>query len=76
MQSQAQQVENLISLLHRGVDKSENPNFKYLRIDLEFDEEFNVEMDSTDKEKLNKLSEKAGYKFQTYGSSIIENFCS
>lgn len=75
MQSQSQHVSNLISLLQKGIDKTENPNFEYIRIDTEFDSEFNLSLDETNKELLNKLSKKASKQFQDHGSEVFEKFC-
>lgn len=75
MQGQSQQVQNLISLMQKGIDKSEKDNFTYLRIDTELNESCNIEMDETDKDKLKKLSEKATIAFQSNGTRIIEKFC-
>lgn len=74
MQGQSQQVQNLISLLHKGIDKGEQENFKYLRIDTELNESCNIEMDETDKERLKKLAEKATIEFQNNATNIIKNF--
>jgi len=75
MQSQSQQVNNLISLLKNGIDRSEPDNFTYNRINVDFDSDFDIEMDETDKSSLNKLVEKASIQFQNYGSSVIETYC-
>lgn len=76
MQGQSQQVENLISLLQNGIDseKKHAPEFVYKRINTEFDGTSNIEMDETDKEKLNKLAEKAAFEFCTHASEIIDNY--
>lgn len=74
MQGQSQQVQNLISLLHKGIDKSESENFKYLRIDTELNESSNIEMDETDIEKLKKLAEKATIEFQNNATNILTSF--
>ncbi|OJW82289.1 MAG: patatin [Bacteroidetes bacterium 46-16] len=76
MQGQSQQVQNLISLLLRGIDKQEKENFIYNRIDTDLDETCLIEMDDTDKGRLEKLSEKAHIEFQNHGSNIISRYCS
>ncbi len=76
MQGQSQQVENLISLLQNGIDseKKHIPEFVYKRINTEFDDTSNVEMDETNKGKLTKLAEKATFEFSTHASEIIQTF--
>jgi len=75
MQSQSQQVNNLISLLKNGIDRSEPDNFIYNRINVEFDSDFEIEIDETDRNKLNKLVEKASIQFQNHGTTIIDTYC-
>lgn len=75
MQGQSQQVQNIISLLQNGIDKQEQPNFIYHRIDTELDETCKIEMDETEKFKLNKLAEKATREFQKNASVILHNYC-
>jgi hypothetical protein len=75
MQGQSQQVQNLISLLQRGVDRQEQDNFIYTRIDTELDETCSIELDETNKNKLNKLAEKAHIEFQNNATVVISNFC-
>ncbi|TXJ24959.1 MAG: patatin [Chitinophagaceae bacterium] len=72
MQGQSQQVQNLISLLHRGIDRQEGENFIYKRIDTELDESCSIELDEIKRSKLEKLSEKAGIEFQNSGNEIIK----
>lgn len=74
MQGQSQQVQNLISLMQKGINKEEQDNFTYLRIDTELSESCPIEMDETDKEKLKKLAEKANIEFQNNATNIIKNF--
>lgn len=76
MQGQSQLVENLISLLHVGIDKEEkdSPNFHYQRIETELDETCKIELDETDVKKLEKLKEKAQTAFQNNASSVIQSF--
>ncbi len=76
MQGQSQLVENLISLLHVGIDKEEGhaPNFHYHRIETELDETCKIELDETNVNKLEKLKEKAQTAFQNNASAVIESF--
>ncbi len=74
MQGQSQQVQNLISLMQKGIDKAEEDNFTYLRIDTELNETCNVEMDETSKDIIIKLAEKATIEFQNNATNIIKNF--
>ncbi|MBI3520514.1 MAG: patatin-like phospholipase family protein [Bacteroidetes bacterium] len=74
MQGQTQQVQNLISILKNGIDKREPDNFEYIRIDTQLDESCNIEMDETDKKKLEKLAEKANIEFQNNATQIINLF--
>lgn len=74
MQSQSQHTSNLISLLHTGIDRAEKENFKYIRIDTEFDSDFNIELDETDTKKLKKLAEKATIQFQNHAATIVDTF--
>jgi len=76
MQGQSQQVQNLISLLQKGIDKSESDNFIYNRIDTELDETCIIELDETNKKKLEKLAEKATNAFHNNASKIIDTYCS
>jgi hypothetical protein len=75
MQGQSQQVQNLISLLHKGIDGREKENFLYKRVDTELDETCHIEMDETDHGKLEKLAEKATSTFQCHAGEIIDMFC-
>lgn len=75
MQAQSQFISNLISLLLKGIDKVENENFTYIRIDTSFDSDFDVRLDETDSDKLNALAEKAAVEFQNHGNKVIETFC-
>lgn len=75
MQGQSQQVQNLISILKNGIDKRETDNFQYMRIDTELDETCGIELDETDKGKLQKLSEKATIEFQNNATNVIKNYC-
>jgi uncharacterized protein len=75
MQGQSQQVQNLISLLQRGIDGNETENFIYKRIDTELDETCNIKLDEADRGKLEKLAEKAHIEFQNSANEVISNFC-
>ena len=78
MQAQSQQVENLVYVMQNGIDKEKkaNPNFIYHRINAELDNTLNIEMDETDKDKLEALAQKATYKFHNDATTIIKDFCS
>jgi patatin-like phospholipase/acyl hydrolase len=76
MQGQSQQVQNLVSILHKGIDRQETENFQYTRIDTELDETCNIDLDETDKSKLEKLAEKANIEFQNHASTLIDQYCS
>jgi len=65
----------LISLLKNGIDRSEPDNFTYNRINVDFDSDFDIEMDEINKSSLNRLVEKASIQFQNHGSSVIETYC-
>ena len=76
MQAQSQQVENLVSVMHKGIDKEKiaKPNFTYHRVDVQLDQTLNIEMDDTDNEKLKALAQKAIYKFNKDATTIIKDF--
>lgn len=76
MQGQSQLVENLISLMQVGIDKERenNPSFIYRRITTELDTTLNVEMDETNKDKLEALAEKAHFEFSNHANSILRDF--
>lgn len=76
MQGQSQQVQNIIGLMQNGIDKQESPNFEYHRIDTELDESCNIELNETNKYKLDKLAERANREFQKNASTIITRYCS
>lgn len=76
MQGQSQQVQNLISLLHGGIGSEEGENFTYERIDTELDDSCKIEMDATEKDKLNVLSEKAHVAFQNNSAKVLKKFFS
>lgn len=71
MQSQSQIVHNSVAILDKF-----NKDFKYKRIDLNFDENFNVAMDETDKNKLNKFVEKSATIFQNERSNVLDTYFS
>lgn len=75
MQGQSQQVQNLISLLHKGIDRQEGENFVYKRIETELDDTCNIKLDETNKGKLEKLAEKAHIEFQNNANEVIGKFC-
>lgn len=72
MQGQSQQAENLISLLKNGIDKEENDNFGYIRLNTLFKTEAeSIKMDETDSNKLEKLEIRA---LDVYRENKIEIF--
>lgn len=75
MQSQAQLVANYISLMHKGIDKSEeqNPNFVYNRIDVLLNEENNIEMDESDINTIKNFAELASIEYQENRTNILQN---
>jgi patatin-like phospholipase/acyl hydrolase len=75
MQGQSQQIQNLVSMLQKGIDKREPDNFIYTRIDTMMDETCIIAMDETNKDKLNKLAEKATIAFQNNGWAVINEYC-
>lgn len=77
MQGQSQIVENLISLMQKGIDKERNdtPSFVYKRITTDLNETLQIEMDETNLDKLNKLSERGSFEFSNHANEIIQKFC-
>ena len=75
MQSQSQHTSNLISLLQKGIDKIEQNNFAYTRIDIDLTDDLNVELDETNPVKLKRLVEKASIRFQNEGGGVMDTFC-
>ena len=73
MQGQSQQVENLISLLHKGVGRLEPDNFTYLRVNTELDDSCHISLDEKDPVKLDKLAEKAMQAFQLNSHHVIKD---
>lgn len=73
MQSQSQLVENYMSLLYQGIDKTEkeNPNFIYDRINVLLCEDDLIEMDESDSKKIENFAEKASAEFYEGGSHIL-----
>lgn len=71
MQSQAQITHNTISVL-----KKFNDDFIYHRIDTEYDNNFNLQMDDTDKNKLDKLMERAQRTYQEECNYVLDTFFS
>lgn len=74
MQGQSQQVENIVSLMHKGIDGAEPENFVYDRIDTELNEDTHLELDEHDAGKLSKFSERATAAYQKHGNRILENY--
>lgn len=74
MQGQSQQVQNLISLLNKGIGSAGEETFIYERIDTELDDSCKIEMDATEQEKLNVLTEKAHVAFQNNSARVLRKF--
>ncbi len=74
LQGQSQQVENLISLLHKGIGREEHDNFTYMRVTTELDKTCLVELDEHKVSKLDKLAEKAMQAFQLTSHDVIRSF--
>lgn len=74
MQGQSQQVENLVSILHRGIGKKEPENFVYQRIDTTLEDTCDIALDETKKHKLEKLVEKGHSEFQNNVANIRSRF--
>jgi len=76
LQGQSQLSENLISLMQNGIDKErkETTTFSYHRITTLLDDNLEVEMGETDREKLKRLSEKASYQFHDNASLIKQTY--
>ncbi|MBJ7881864.1 CBASS cGAMP-activated phospholipase [Gelidibacter salicanalis] len=75
MQSQSQLVENYISLLHQGIDKTEidNPNFVYDRINVILCEDDYIEMDEKRPQRIKNFAELAMVEFHEKGSHILKS---
>jgi patatin-like phospholipase/acyl hydrolase len=72
MQGQSQQAENLISLLKNGIDKQEEDNFSYLRINTIFETEKDIiSLDETNKTKLENLKNRAREIYKTEKGKIF-----
>ncbi|MDV6169360.1 CBASS cGAMP-activated phospholipase [Flavobacterium sp. DG1-102-2] len=73
MQSQSQLVENYISLLCQGIDKTEmdNPNFVYDRINVLLCEDDLIEMDESDHDRIKNFAELALAEFHEGGTRIL-----
>lgn len=73
MQSQSQLVENYISLLYQGIDKTErdNPNFIYDRVNVNLSEDDLIEMDEKDSKRIKNFAELAMSEFHENGTYII-----
>src|SRR5690606_17730047 len=74
MQSQSQLVENYVSLLYQGIDKTEkdNPNFVYDRINVLLCEDDLIEMDESDSNRIKNFAELASAEFYENGSHILK----
>ena len=76
MQSQSQLVENYISLLYQGIDKTEkdNPNFVYDRVNVLLGEDDYIEMDEKDPIRIKNFAELAMAEFHEKGTHIINSY--
>tara|TARA_R100000935_G_scaffold58707_2_gene97186 strand:- start:395 stop:1423 length:1029 start_codon:yes stop_codon:yes gene_type:complete len=74
MNSQSQLVDNYLSLLYQGIDKSEiaNPNFVYDRITTILAKDNYIDMDEKDYERVSNYSELGSISFQEKGRVIME----
>lgn len=74
MQSQSQLVENYVSLLYQGIDKTEkdNPNFVYDRIDVELTKYNQISMDESNLSRIKNFSELASIAHQDTSSKIMK----
>ncbi|WP_433763641.1 CBASS cGAMP-activated phospholipase [Flavobacterium ginsenosidimutans] len=74
MQSQSQLVENYISLLYQGIDKTEqdNPNFVYDRVNVLLCEDDLIEMDESDSERIKNFAELAMAEYHERGNGILK----
>jgi len=57
LQAQAQEVENLISIMKNGLGKSDPDSFTYIRADAEMNSKTKIELDETSPRKLAYLSD-------------------
>ncbi len=72
MQSQSQLVANYISLLHKGIDRREDENFIYDRIDVELTDGSQLEMDECDKNLISNFAELAAIEYQYKRTNILK----
>lgn len=74
MQSQSQLVENYVSLLYQGIDKTErdNPNFVYNRVNVTLCEDDLIEMDESDSNRIKNFAELASAIFHEEASQILK----
>ncbi len=73
-QGQTQQTQNLIKLICKNNQSTSEKMFEYFRIDTELDNTCNINLDETNPEKLDILSEKAVREFQKNGHLVINTF--
>lgn len=72
MQSQSQLVANYISLLHKGIDRREDENFIYDRIDVELTDGSQLEMDECNKKLISNFAELAAIEYQYKRTDILK----
>ncbi|HMR87747.1 MAG TPA: CBASS cGAMP-activated phospholipase [Saprospiraceae bacterium] len=73
-QGQSQQTQNLIKLISKNNQSSSQKKFEYFRIDSELDNGCTINLDETNPDKLDILSEKAVREFQKHGHIVTNTF--
>ena len=58
--------------MHKGIDKREEENFIYDRIDVELTEGSHLEMDECDKKLISNFAELAAIEYQYKGTGILK----
>lgn len=77
IQSQSMHTENMITILHKGITKKDEPKFIYHRLQTEFrNKSAAVEMDETDIHKLSRLISLGQESFKQNGVKIMDDFFS
>lgn len=73
MQSQSQLVANYISLLHKGIDRREDDNFVYNRIDVALTDGSDMQMDECNLNAIRSFAELAAIEYQYNSTEILRN---
>ena len=73
-QGQTQQTQNLIKLISKNTQNPTQKKFEYYRIDTELNNGCNIDLDETNTDKLDILSEKVVKKFQKNVNLVINTF--